>query len=69
VVREPESEILPTLEEMGIGFVPFSLQGKGFLTGKINENTEFSSTDFRASAPRFSEENRKVNHVVVELLF
>jgi aryl-alcohol dehydrogenase-like predicted oxidoreductase len=66
--REPEEEILPTLEELGIGFVPFSPLGKGFLTGAIDENTEFGSTDFRNSVPRFSEENRRANRVLVEVL-
>ncbi len=66
--REPEKEILPTLEELGIGFVPFSPLGKGFLTGAINENTKFDSTDFRNIVPRFSEENRKANQALVELL-
>lgn len=66
--REPEAEILPTLEELGIGFVPFSPLGKGFLTGKIDSSTTFESTDFRASVPRFSEENRKANQAVVDLL-
>lgn len=66
--REPEHEIIPTLEELGIGFVPFSPLGKGFLTGAINENTQFDSTDFRNIVPRFSEENRKANQVVVDLL-
>jgi aryl-alcohol dehydrogenase-like predicted oxidoreductase len=66
--REPEEEILPTLEELGIGFVPFSPLGKGFLTGKIDENTTFSSTDFRNTVPRFSAENRKANQAVVELV-
>lgn len=66
--REPEAEILPTLEELGIGFVPFSPLGKGFLTGKIDANTTFESTDFRANVPRFSEENRKANLAVVDLL-
>ncbi|AYB35320.1 aldo/keto reductase [Chryseolinea soli] len=64
--REPEQEILPTLEELGIGFVPFSPLGKGFLTGAINENTKFDKTDFRNIVPRFEEENRKANQVVVE---
>jgi aryl-alcohol dehydrogenase-like predicted oxidoreductase len=59
--REPEQEILPTLEELGIGFVPFSPLGKGFLTGKIDETTTFDPTDFRNVVPRFSEENRKAN--------
>ncbi|PSR52655.1 aldo/keto reductase [Adhaeribacter arboris] len=66
--REPEQEILPTLEELGIGFVPFSPLGKGFLTGKIDENTTFDETDFRHTVPRFSEENRKVNLALVDLL-
>ena len=66
--REPEKEILPTLEELGIGFVPFSPLGKGFLTGKINENTTFDSTDFRNIVPRFSPEARKANQALVDLL-
>jgi aryl-alcohol dehydrogenase-like predicted oxidoreductase len=66
--REPEKEILPTLEELGIGFVPFSPLGKGFLTGAINENTKFDKTDFRNIVPRFAEENRKANRVVVDKL-
>jgi aryl-alcohol dehydrogenase-like predicted oxidoreductase len=66
--REPENEILPTLEELGIGFVPFSPLGKGFLTGKIDENTAFDKTDFRNTVPRFSEENRKANQALVDLL-
>ena len=66
--REPEAEILPTLEELGIGFVPFSPLGKGFLTGKIDENTKFDSTDFRNSVPRFSAEARKANQSLVELI-
>jgi aryl-alcohol dehydrogenase-like predicted oxidoreductase len=66
--REPETEILPALEELGKGFVPFSPLGKGFLTGKINENTRFESTDFRSSVPRFTPENRKANQAVVDLL-
>ncbi len=66
--REPEAEILPTLEELGIGFVPFSPLGKGFLTGKINENTTFDSKDFRNVVPRFSPENRKANQAMVDLL-
>lgn len=66
--REPEKEILPTLEELGIGFVPFSPLGKGFLTGAINENTQFDKTDFRNVVPRFSEENRKANQKLVDLL-
>jgi len=64
--REPEKEIVPTLEELGIGFVPFSPLGRGFLTGAINENTKFDKTDFRNVVPRFAEENRKANQVVVE---
>ncbi|NCU05012.1 MAG: aldo/keto reductase [Chitinophagaceae bacterium] len=66
--REPEAEILPTLEELGIGFVPFSPLGKGFLTGAINANTQFDKTDFRNIVPRFSEENRKANHLVVDAI-
>ncbi len=66
--REPEQEILPTLEELGIGFVPFSPLGKGFLTGKIDETTTFDSSDFRNTVPRFSPENRKANQVLVDLL-
>ncbi len=66
--REPEKEIIPLLEELGIGFVPFSPLGKGFLTGAINENTKFDPTDFRNIVPRFSEENRKANHALVDLL-
>jgi aryl-alcohol dehydrogenase-like predicted oxidoreductase len=66
--REPEKEILPTLEELGIGFVPFSPLGKGFLTGAINENTTFDSTDFRNIVPRFTPEARKANHALVDLL-
>jgi aryl-alcohol dehydrogenase-like predicted oxidoreductase len=66
--REPEAEILPTLEELGIGFVPFSPLGKGFLTGKIDENTTFDSTDFRNIVPRFTPEARKANQVVVDLI-
>lgn len=66
--REPEKEILPTLEELGIGFVPFSPLGKGFLTGAINENTTFDSTDFRNTVPRFTAEARKVNQILVDLL-
>lgn len=64
--REPEKEILPLLEKLGIGFVPFSPLGKGFLTGAISENTKFDQTDFRNIVPRFSEENRKANQVVVD---
>jgi aryl-alcohol dehydrogenase-like predicted oxidoreductase len=66
--REPEKEILPTLEELGIGFVPFSPLGKGFLTGAINENTTFDKTDFRNIVPRFTAENRKANQTLVEVL-
>src|ERR1700688_2772682 len=66
--REPEAEVIPTLEELGIGFVPFSPLGKGFLTGKINENTKFDSGDFRNIVPRFSAEARKANQTVVDLL-
>lgn len=66
--REPEQEILPTLEELGIGFVPFSPLGKGFLTGKINEQTTFDKTDFRNIVPRFTPENRRANQAVVDLL-
>ena len=66
--REPEGEILPLLEELGIGFVPYSPLGKGFLTGKIDENTTFDNTDFRNSVPRLSQENRIANQVFVDLL-
>ncbi len=66
--RQPEQEILPTLEELGIGFVPFSPLGKGFLTGAITAETKFDSTDFRSIVPRFSEENRKANQALVNLL-
>ena len=66
--REPEAEILPALEELGIGFVPYSPLGKGFLTGKINENTTFDKTDFRNTVPRLSPENRIANQVFVDLL-
>jgi aryl-alcohol dehydrogenase-like predicted oxidoreductase len=66
--REPEAEILPVCEELGIGFVPFSPLGKGFLTGAINESTKFDSTDFRNIVPRFAPEARKANHVLVDLL-
>lgn len=66
--REPETEIIPTLEELGIGFVPFSPLGKGFLTGKIDENTTFDATDFRNVVPRFSAEARKANQTVVAML-
>lgn len=66
--REPEKEIIPTLEELGIGFVPFSPLGKGFLTGAITETTQFEKNDFRNIVPRFSEENRKANQALVDLL-
>jgi aryl-alcohol dehydrogenase-like predicted oxidoreductase len=66
--REPEETVLPTLEELGIGFVPFSPLGKGFLTGAIDANTTFDKTDFRNIVPRFSEENRKANAGLVEVL-
>jgi aryl-alcohol dehydrogenase-like predicted oxidoreductase len=66
--REPEKDVLPTLEELGIGFVPFSPLGKGFLTGKIDENTTFDSSDFRNIVPRFTPENRKANQALVDLL-
>ncbi len=66
--REPEAGILPTLEELGIGFVPFSPLGKGFLTGKIDENTMFDSTDFRNVVPRFTPEARKANQAIVDLI-
>jgi aryl-alcohol dehydrogenase-like predicted oxidoreductase len=66
--RGPEKEVLPTVEELGIGFVPYSPLGKGFLTGKINENTAFDSTDFRNIIPRFTPENRKANQTLVDLL-
>jgi aryl-alcohol dehydrogenase-like predicted oxidoreductase len=66
--REPENEVIPTLEELGIGLVPFSPLGKGFLTGKIDESTRFDSSDFRNSIPRFSPEARKANQVLVDLV-
>lgn len=66
--RDAENEIIPTLEELGIGFVPFSPLGKGFLTGAINETTQFEKDDFRNIVPRFSEENRKANQALVDLL-
>ncbi|HVV46537.1 MAG TPA: aldo/keto reductase [Bryobacteraceae bacterium] len=66
--REPEGEIIPVLEELGIGFVPFGPLGKGFLTGKIDENTEFDKNDFRNTVPRFAPEARKANHALVDLL-
>jgi aryl-alcohol dehydrogenase-like predicted oxidoreductase len=67
-MRAPEKEVIPTLEELGIGFVPFSPLGKGFLTGKIDEKTQFEKSDFRNIVPRFSAENRKANQALVELL-
>ena len=66
--REPEKEVLPTLEELGIGFVPFSPLGKGFLAGKINETTTFESVDIRSMTPRFTPEARKINQALVDLL-
>ncbi len=66
--RRPEQEVLPALEELGIGFVPFSPLGRGFLTGKINENTKFDKSDFRNIVPRFTTENRKANQALVDLL-
>jgi aryl-alcohol dehydrogenase-like predicted oxidoreductase len=66
--RTPEKEVIPTLEELGIGFVPFSPLGKGFLAGKIDENTTFDGTDFRSSLPRFTPEALKANQVLIELL-
>lgn len=66
--REPEKEIIPTLEELGIGLVPFSPLGRGFLTGKIDENTKFEVTDSRNTVPRFTEEARKANHALVDVL-
>ena len=66
--REPESELIPTLEELRIGFVPFSPLGKGFLTGAINADTKFDKTDFRNVVPRFTEENRKANQALVDLI-
>ena len=66
--NEPEAEVIPTLEELGIGFVPFSPLGKGFLTGKINEDTQFDKSDFRNLVPRFSQENRKANQALVDLI-
>jgi aryl-alcohol dehydrogenase-like predicted oxidoreductase len=66
--RDPEAEVLPTCEELGIGFVPFSPLGAGFLTGKIDTNTTFHSSDFRNKSPRFTPENRKANQVLVDLL-
>jgi aryl-alcohol dehydrogenase-like predicted oxidoreductase len=66
--REPEAEVIPTLEELGIGFVPFSPLGKGFLTGKVSEDTKFDKNDFRNIVPRFTPENRKANQAFVDLL-
>jgi aryl-alcohol dehydrogenase-like predicted oxidoreductase len=66
--REPETEVIPALEELGIGFVPFSPLGKGFLTGKISEDTKFDKTDFRSQVPRFSPENLKVNQAMVDMV-
>jgi aryl-alcohol dehydrogenase-like predicted oxidoreductase len=66
--REPEQTVMPTLEELGIGFVPFSPLGKGFLTGKIDADMKFDSTDFRNTVPRFSEENRKINQALVDVI-
>jgi aryl-alcohol dehydrogenase-like predicted oxidoreductase len=66
--RTPEKEVIPTLEELGIGFVPFSPLGKGFLTGKINENTTFDSSDFRSTLPRFTPEALKANQALIDLL-
>ena len=66
--REPEAEVIPTLEELGIGFVPFSPLGKGFLTGKISEDTQFDKSDFRNIVPRFTPENRKANQALVDLI-
>jgi aryl-alcohol dehydrogenase-like predicted oxidoreductase len=66
--REPETTVFPTLEELGIGFVPFSPLGRGFLTGKISADTQFDKSDFRHTVPRFSEENRKANQAMVDLI-
>src|SRR6059036_3410878 len=66
--RQPEAEVIPTLEELGIGFVPFSPLGKGFLTGKISEDTHFDKSDFRNIVPRFTPENRKANQALVDLI-
>jgi aryl-alcohol dehydrogenase-like predicted oxidoreductase len=66
--RKPEAEVLPTLEELGIGLVPYSPLGKGFLTGKMDENTKFGSSDFRSTLPRFTPEALKANQAVVDLL-
>jgi aryl-alcohol dehydrogenase-like predicted oxidoreductase len=66
--REPEDTVIPTLEELGIGFVPFSPLGKGFLTGKMTPDTKFDKTDFRSTLPKFSPENMKANHALVEVV-
>src|SRR5208283_4023121 len=66
--RKPEQEVIPTLQELGIGFVPYSPLGKGFLTGKIGENAKFDSSDFRSTLPRFTPEALKANQAVVDLL-
>ena len=66
--REPEAEVIPTVEELGIGFVPFSPLGKGFLTGKISEETRFAEGDFRNIVPRFTAENRRANHAMVDMI-
>ena len=66
--REPEAEVLPTLEELGIGFVPFSPLGKGFLTGEISADTKFDANDFRNKVPRFDPENRKANQALVDVI-
>ncbi|HMD99864.1 MAG TPA: aldo/keto reductase, partial [Terriglobia bacterium] len=66
--RKPEQEVIPTLEELGIGFVPYSPLGKGFLTGKIDENAKFDSSDFRSTLPRFTPEALKANQALIDLL-
>src|ERR1700726_2832234 len=66
--RKPEKEVIPTLEELGIGFVPFSPLGRGFLTGKVDENTRFDSSDLRSTLPRFTPENRKANQAMVDMV-
>jgi aryl-alcohol dehydrogenase-like predicted oxidoreductase len=66
--RKPEEEVLPTLEELGIGFVPFSPLGRGFLAGRMNENTTFDSSDLRSTLPRFTPEARKANQALIDLL-
>jgi aryl-alcohol dehydrogenase-like predicted oxidoreductase len=66
--REPEQDIRPTIEELGIGFVPFSPLGRGFLTGAINKDTQFDKNDFRNTVPRFSEEDRDANQALVDLI-